>query len=62
VAELTVDLATLKSGGEIDEWMQLTGVTPVGEWGTLRIKIRYLHDLVMPEDEYSPLKVKRMMS
>ena len=35
----------------------LSGVTPIGEWGSLRLKLRYLHDLIMPEDEYSPLKV-----
>ena len=34
----------------------LTGLTPVGEWGTIRLRTRYLHDLIMPEEEYSPLK------
>ena len=29
----------------------------LGDWGSLRIRIRYLHDLIMPEEEYSPLKV-----
>ena len=56
VAELTVDLTNLKSGSETEEWYQLSGVTPIGEWGSLRLKIRYLHDLIMPEDEYNPLK------
>ena len=31
-------------------------MTPVGEWGTIRLRTRYLHDLIMPEEEYSPLK------
>ena len=55
VAELTVDLRDLKS--ETEEWRPLSGVTPIGEWGSLRLKMRYLHDLIMPEEEYSPLKV-----
>lgn len=34
----------------------LNGLTPVGDWGTIRLRTRYLHDLIMPEEEYSPLK------
>ena len=40
VAELTVDLQALKSGAETEEWYPLTGVTPIGEWGSLRLKLR----------------------
>ena len=36
--------------------IQLSGVTPIGEWGSLRLRTRFLHDLIMPQDEYSPLK------
>ncbi len=57
VAELTVHLSNLRSGAETEDWHQLAGVTPIGEWGALRLRTRYLHDLIMPEDEYSPLKV-----
>lgn len=57
VAELTINLADLESGAETEEWFPLSGVTPIGEWGSIRLKLRYLHDLVMPEEEYSPLKV-----
>mgnify|MGYP003856013405 CR=1 FL=1 len=57
VAELTVDLQSLKNAHENEDWHQMQGVTPVGEWGSLRLKKRYLHDLIMPEEEYSPLKV-----
>jgi Ras GTPase-activating protein 1 len=57
VAELTVDLNSLKSAAETEEWYALSGVTPIGEWGSLRLKMRYLHDLIMPVEEYSPLKV-----
>ena len=57
VAEVTIDLTSIKSGSESEEWYPLSGVTPIGEWGSLRIRMRYLHDLIMPEEEYSPLKV-----
>lgn len=39
-----------------EEWYSLSGITPIGEWGSLRLKIRYLNDLIMPLEEYSPLK------
>ena len=54
---MTMDLQCLKSGCDREDWYPLNGVTPIGEWGSLRLKHRYLHDLIMPEDEYSPLKV-----
>lgn len=41
VAELTVELANLTNGEEMDEWYPLSGVTPIGEWGALRLRIRY---------------------
>lgn len=31
-------------------------MTPMGEWGSLRLRIRYMHDLIMPQEEYSPMK------
>lgn len=56
VAELHVELSTLGNGEEREEWYQLSGITPIGEWGSLRLRTRYLHDLVMPAEEYSPLQ------
>jgi len=56
VAEVTVEMNQLKSGSETEEWYNLRGVTPIGEWGSIRLRLRYLHDLIMPADEYSPLK------
>lgn len=56
VAELIIDLATLKNGSETEDWYPLSGMTPMGEWGSLRLRIRYLDDLIMPTDEYSPLQ------
>ncbi|KAK9884928.1 hypothetical protein WA026_009165 [Henosepilachna vigintioctopunctata] len=56
VAELHVNLDTLGNGEEREEWYALSGLTPMGEWGSLRLRTRYLHDLVMPAEEYSPLQ------
>ncbi|KAK2709712.1 ras GTPase-activating protein 1-like isoform X2 [Artemia franciscana] len=56
VADLIIELNGLSNGDEVEEWYHLTGVTPVGEWGSLRLRTRYLHDLIMPPEEYLPLK------
>ncbi|XP_059490373.1 ras GTPase-activating protein 1 isoform X3 [Neocloeon triangulifer] len=56
VAELTVDLQSLTNGDEVEEWFKFSGITPIGEWGSLRLRVRYLHDLIMPQEEYSPLQ------
>lgn len=56
VAELTIDLSTLKNGAETENWYDLNGITPIASWGSLRLRIRYMDDLVMPAEEYSPLQ------
>ncbi|XP_045538707.1 ras GTPase-activating protein 1 [Papilio machaon] len=56
VAELTIELANLANGEEVEEWYPLAGMTPIGEWGSLRLRIRYMQELVMPREEYNPLR------
>lgn len=56
VAELTLDLASLKNGSETENWYDWVGIMPIGEWGSIRLRIRYMDDLVMPAEEYSPLQ------
>ena len=56
VAEVVIELDTLPNGEEVEDWHQLTGITPVGDWGAIRLKYRYFHDLIMPCDEYNSLK------
>lgn len=56
VAEMQLDLTQLKNGQETDVWYPLSGMTPMGEWGSLRLRMRYLDDLIMPCEEYSPLQ------
>lgn len=45
VAELTIDLSSLKNGQEKEDWYALTGMTPIGEWGSLRLRMRYCWNL-----------------
>ena len=40
VAELLIELSHLKNGEEMDEWYPFTGITPIGDWGALRLKLR----------------------
>jgi len=56
VAEIILELGTLRNIEDLEEWYPLSGVTPIGEWGSVRLRTRYIHDLIMPQDEYSPLK------
>lgn len=57
VAELSVELSELKNGVEIEEWFQLIGLNPpVRDWGSLRVKLRYVHEIIMGFREYSALK------
>ncbi|XP_014294601.1 ras GTPase-activating protein 1 [Halyomorpha halys] len=56
IAEVTVELSSLTNGDEVEDWYCLSGVTPMGEWGSLRLRLRYLHDLIMPREEYSPIQ------
>lgn len=41
---------------QVEDWCNLVGITPIGEWGVVKLKMRYVHDLIMPEEEYSPLQ------
>lgn len=43
VAELIVDLSTLGNGQEREDWHPLAGVTPIGDWGSLRLRTRYIY-------------------
>ncbi|KAL0271640.1 UNVERIFIED_CONTAM: hypothetical protein PYX00_008669 [Menopon gallinae] len=56
VAEVTIELASLSNGEEVEDWYSFVGITPIGEWGVVKLKMRYVHDLIMPEEEYSPLQ------
>lgn len=40
VAELHVELSSLGNGEEREEWYTLSGLTPMGEWGSLRLRTR----------------------
>lgn len=51
-----IELSSLKNGTETENWYDWVGMTPIGEWGSIRLRIRYMDDLVMPAEEYSPLQ------
>lgn len=57
VAEVTVELSSIKMT-DICQDLPLTGlITPVREdWGSMRIRVRYVHELVLPLSEYESLK------
>jgi len=56
VADVILELTNLRNQENMKEWYPLSGVTPIGEWGSVRLRTRYMHDLIMPQDEYSSLK------
>lgn len=58
VAELTVDLEKIKKHNAVDieESYPLSVKTSADEFGSLRLRTRYLHDLIMPIKEYSSME------
>ncbi|GIX69364.1 ras GTPase-activating protein 1 [Caerostris extrusa] len=58
IADVTVELENLISGEEIEDWFPLGGLTPPirEDWGSLRVRIRYIHEVIMPLAEYNALK------
>lgn len=58
VVQTTIELGDLKSGDYIDEWysLQPVNVASRGDMGSIRIKARYLHEVIMPPEEYTTLK------
>ena len=55
---MRINLADLTPGQTIDDWYNLLPVnlTTRSDMGSLRISIRYLHEVIMPAKEYSSLK------
>eukprot|EP00795_Rhopilema_esculentum_P006419 gene6419-11860_t len=61
IGRVTVQLETLKKGDILDEWYKLNAVAHKreikgSEIGTIRLKARYTHEIIMPVEEYSQLK------
>ncbi|VVC99599.1 unnamed protein product, partial [Leptidea sinapis] len=55
VAELTIELANLANGEEVEEWYPLAGMTPIGEWGSLRLRISCCSSPVWRRSRRSPI-------
>ena len=58
VVMVKIHLSDLRPGHTVDEWYNLMPVnlTTKSDMGTLRVSIRYLHEVIMPAKEYSSLK------
>ncbi|XP_064475272.1 ras GTPase-activating protein 1-like isoform X2 [Ornithodoros turicata] len=58
MAEVTVELNSLTNCEEVEEWFSLGGLTPPirEDWGSLRMRIRYVNEVIMPLAEYTPFK------
>lgn len=58
VATVEVDLSSLKSGEEVERTLTLSGLTtPLrDDYGSVRIKLRYVHEVILPLREYSILR------
>lgn len=62
-AEVRVEMESLENGNEVEDWYALSGLThPVREdWGSIRIRSRFLHEVIMPVAEYNSLKEVRTL-
>lgn len=62
-AQILIPLEEIKSLDLFAKWFSLVPVSPTsrGEMGSLRIRARYLHEIIMPEDKYSTLKEVRRL-
>lgn len=58
LAEINVELSRFQSGEEFEEWLHFSGLTlPIrDDWGSVRVRVRFVNELIMPLAEYSPLK------
>lgn len=58
LAEINIELNRFQSGEEFEEWVHFSRLTlPIREdWGSVRVRVRFVNELIMPLAEYSPLK------
>ena len=55
---MKVMLSELEAGVKVDEWYSLcpVNITNKVEGGSIRVSVRYLHEIIMPLKEYTSLK------
>ena len=58
LVSMMVNLDNIQPGESVDEWHSLIPVnlTFKGDVGSIRVKARYLHEVIMPLKEYTSLK------
>lgn len=64
VAAVELELTSLNNGEEVEKCFNLNGLqTPLrDDYGSIRLKIRYVHEVIMPYREYTILKELLMNS
>ncbi len=57
-AEVTFPLKLQETVDAVDDWFPLVAAAPnmKGEMGSIRLKAQYIHEVVMPLEEYTSLK------
>ncbi len=58
LVSMLVNLNKMEPGEAVDEWHNLMPVnlTFKGDVGSIRVKARFLHEVIMPLKEYTSLK------
>lgn len=55
-AQIVIKYDDFESGENLDKWYPLHSANSTVQLGSLRIRCRYQHEIIMPEDKYSTLK------
>lgn len=57
LAEINFELSRFQVGEQFEEWLHFAGLSFSREdWGAVRVRVRFVNELIMPLKEYSPLK------
>ncbi|KAG0729183.1 Ras GTPase-activating protein 1 [Chionoecetes opilio] len=57
IAEVRLELNTLQNGEEVEDWYSLTGITPVGDWGAVRLRYRSVHSIT-PVGDWGAVRLR----
>ena len=55
---IILELQEFQDGELVDKWYQLIPPPSIrcGDMGSIRLKTRYIHQVIMPEEQYTSLK------
>lgn len=63
-AQIVIKYQDFEAGETLDKWYPLHPANSIikgGDLGSIRIRARYQHEIIMPEDKYSTLKEVRII-